>query len=359
MTATANNIALFNLFRFVGGLGVGLASIVSPMYIAEVAPARIRGRLVTLNQFTICIGLLVAIIVSYFLSFSESWRWMFASECLPILVFVIGLIFIPPSPRWLVKNDRQDEAFQVLCRIDGEENAKSEINAISDSIAAETGSFSELFQPGVRSALVIALSLAVFQQWTGSSSLLFYAPIIFQKAGFAKAPDAIFQSVLLASWLLLSTTIALRLVDRVGRKLLLLIGTMGMAVGMICIGVFFYLNLAGFYLLFIMFLSIGAYSFSLAPLAWLIMAEIFPTRIRARAMAVASVTLWISSYLINQFFPLLVEWSEKLLRTESAVFGLFALICIAAFVFCWRIVPETKRKTLEEISNSWLAKKTK
>jgi len=355
-TAFAPSIGVFNVFRIIGGLGVGLASIVSPMYIAEIAPSSIRGRLVTLNQFAICIGLLSAVIVSYFMSFHLGWRWMFASQSIPILFFIGGLFVIPESPRWLVKKNRNKEAFLVLKRINGETVAHSEMEEIEESLKSESGRFSELFQKGIRLALIIAVCLAFFQQWSGATPMLLYAPLIFQKAGFTLASDAIFQSVMLAGWLVLCTVFALWLVERIGRRRLLIVGSLAMAVGLICTSLFFYLKMEGIFLLFMMFISIGAYSMSLAPLAWLIMAEIFPTRIRGVAMSIASVVLWVSTVMVNQLFPVLSNLSEEVFGSEFGIFLIYALVCVITAIFVWFVLPETKGKSLEQISALWLKK---
>ncbi len=355
-TAIPPNLTVFNIFRLIGGVGVGLASIVSPMYIAEVAPSNIRGRLVTINQFAICIGLLSAIVVSYFMSFGLGWRWMFASEGLPILFFVFGLFAIPESPRWLTKQNRKDEAYEVLKRINGNDVADKEVEEIEKSLNAESGKFSELFQKGIRIAVLIAVALAFFQQWSGASTLLLYAPIIFQKAGFENASDAILQSMILAGWLVLCTVFAFWLVERVGRRKLLIVGALIMALGMACTSLFFYFKLDGFYLLFTMFLSVGAYCVSLAPLTWLIMAEIFPNRLRGLAMSIASVVLWICTYMANQLFPSLSALSERIFGSEFGIFLIYAIVCVITAVFVWRMLPETRGKTLEEISAFWRKK---
>jgi len=355
-TAIPPNLTIFNIFRIVGGVGVGLASIVSPMYIAEVAPSSIRGRLVTINQFAICAGLLAAVIVSYFLSFGAGWRWMFASEGVPILFFVFGLMVIPESPRWLVKKNRNEEAYAVLNRINGADVARKEVIEIAKSLNVESGNIKELFQKGVRGALIIAVCLAFFQQWSGASTLLLYAPIIFQKAGFQDPSDAIFQSMILMGWLVVSTVFAFWLVERMGRRKLLIIGSLGMAVGMACTSLFFYMEMNGALLLFMMFISIGAYCISLAPLTWLIMAEIFPNRLRGRAMSIASVVLWINTFLANQLFPSLSSMSERLFGTEFGIFLLYAIICVITAIFVWRMLPETRGKSLEEISEFWTKK---
>ncbi|MBI2843666.1 MAG: sugar porter family MFS transporter [Armatimonadetes bacterium] len=352
-TALPRNILEFDLFRIVGGVGVGLASVVSPMYIAEISPARIRGRLVTINQLAIVVGSLSSIIVSYFLSFSESWRWMFASECAPVLLFAAGLAIVPESPRWLVQRKRLTEALDVLARIEDRERAELEVKEISSSLTRETSTLRELLRPGMRTALLIAVALAVFQQITGVSTLLFYTPIIFQRAGFEQASNAILQTIIVNVWNLSCTILALWLVDRLGRRPLLLFGTAAMGVGMILMGALFHLNLSGTYLLLVMFLCVGAYVVSLAPLAWLIMSEIFPTRIRGKAMAVASLSLWISAFVSVQAFPSLVEYLEKVAGSPAGAFWAYAVVCICAFIFGWRMVPETKGRTLEEIASSW------
>lgn len=355
-TAIASNLFMFNTFRFMGGIGIGLASIVSPMYIAEVAPASIRGRLVTINQFAICIGLLSAVIVSYFLSFGMHWRLMFGSQGLAVIIFIGGLFFIPESPRWLIKKNRKGAALDILKRINSESVANAEMAEIEESLTTEQGKFSELFQKGIRIALIIAVCLAFFQQWSGAQPLLLYAPLIFQKAGFVQASDAILQSAILAGWLVLCTAFALWLVERTGRRTLLIIGCLLMAVGMICTSLFFYFQMNPILLLFMMFISIGAYSISLAPLAWLIMAEIFPTRLRGMAMSVASVVLWSSTVMVNQAFPLLSNLSEKMFGSEFGIFALYAAVCIITAIFVWRLLPETRGKSLEEISAFWVRK---
>ena len=356
-TALANDLTTFNIFRFVGGLGIGLASIVSPMYIAEIAPSKIRGRLVTMNQFAICIGLLSSNIVAYFMSFNLGWRWMFASQGVPVIFLVLGLFVIPESPRWLAKKSRRDDALDVLTKINGAEDAEPELKEIEKTIHEESGKFSELFQKGIRMALIIAVCLAFFQQWSGAQPLLLYAPMIFQKAGFTQASDAILQSTILAAWLVLCTTFAFFLVERFGRRQLLIGGALTMMIGMICTSLIFYMQLNPILLLFMMFISIGAYSVSLAPLTWLIMAEIFPNRVRGVAMSIASVVLWVSTVMVNQAFPFLSEISVSIFGSEFGIFIIYAVSCLATALFVWRYLPETRGKTLEEISSFWMKKK--
>jgi len=352
-TALPENMLQFNLFRIVGGIGVGLASVVSPMYIAEMAPARLRGRLISVNQLAIVIGLFIAIVVSYALSFSGSWRLMFASIALPVVCWLVGLTVLPETPRWLVAKGREREALALLFKSEGPVQSEAALGEIKQSIAEETGRLAEIFQPGMRIALLVAIMLAILQQMTGVSILLVYAPTIFKNAGFTAASDAIWQAIPLNVWNITCTALAFWLVDRLGRRPLLLVGTTGMAVGLMVMGLCFHSGWSGYPVVGVMFLCVGAYVSSLAPLAWLIMSEIFPTRIRGRAMSIAGVALWMSFFLGSQIFPPLCSFFEKNYGSPAGVFWLFAAVCVFAFVFGLRLVSETKGRTLEAIAASW------
>ncbi len=358
-TALPKNMFEFNLFRIVGGVGVGLASVVSPMYIAEMSPARLRGRLVSVNQLAIVTGLFIAIVVSYALSFSGNWRWMFASTALPAVCWLVGLTILPESPRWLAARGRENEARLLLAKSEGPTQCEVALREIKQSIAEETGGLAELFQPGMRIALLVAVMLAILQQMTGVSILLVYAPTIFKSAGFSAASDAIWQAIPLNVWNIACTAAAFWLVDRLGRRPLLLIGTVGMAVGLIIMGLCFQFRWSGYPVVAVMFLCVGAYVSSLAPLAWLIMSEIFPTRIRGRAMSIAGVALWLSFFIGAKYFPPLTSFFEQHCGSPAGVFWLFAAVCVFAFVFSWRLVPETKGRTLEDIAASWKHLKTR
>ena len=351
-TALPTNIFQFDLFRFLGGVGVGLASVVSPMFIAEVSPPRIRGALVTVNQLAVVVGLTCAVIVSYFLSFGEHWRWMLASNAIPVPIFVIGLLFVPESPRWMAQKGRPQEALDVLTWIDGRENAEHEMREIL-ALDGQQGKWRELLRPGMRFAMFIACSLALFQQITGASILTMYMPTVFQEAGFDRPSDAILQNVIMSLWYVFCTIVALAVVDRLGRKPLLLLGTLGMAVGMAILGALFHWRMTGMYVVLTMFLVMGAYLVSLAPLAWLIMSEIFPNRLRGKAMAVASVCVWTASFLTANFFPPMVDWFKTTLGTPAMAFWIYAIVSAGAFLFSLVVVPETKGRTLEEIGASW------
>jgi len=353
-TVFPRTIAEFDFFRIVGGLGIGLASVTSPMYIAEIAPARLRGRLVTVNQLAIVVGALASIIVSYFLSASGNWRAMFAYELVPVMLFFIGLAFVPESPRWLFEKKRIEEARQVLGRIyRSESGIEQELQIMHQTDHEEAGTFAELLQPGIRKALLIAAALAVFQQMTGASPLTFYLPIIFQQAGFTSASDAIFQTVVLNMWDVFCTILAMWLVERLGRRPLLLIGISGMGASLVLVGFFFARHATGEFVVLVMMLCIGFYIISLAPLTWLIMSEIFPTRLRGKAMGVASIFLWAATFVGTQVVPSLSAYLNRHFNSIAGVFWIFAAVCVVALVFSYYMVPETKGRSLEEIGESW------
>lgn len=352
-TVFPKSISEFNVYRIVGGVGVGLGSVLAPMYIAEIAPATMRGRLVTINQLAIVTGSLSSIVVSYFLSFTASWRAMFATECIPIALLLIGLTFVPESPRWLIKGGRVTEAQCVLEKYEDPKSAEEECLRIASSIRLETGGIKELFHRGTRVALLIAVVLAVFQQITGVSPITFYMPIVFQRAGFANASSAIGASIIVNIWNLICTVLAFWLIDRAGRRPLFLLGTAGMATGLFLLGSLFHVRSTGIPVVLVMILCIGFYAISLAPLTWLTISEVFPTRVRGTGMAIAAVSLWAATYGAAQAFPLLGGHFERTSGTPAGVFWIFGVVCVGAFFFCWRVVPETKGRTLEEIARWW------
>jgi len=354
-TALPRNIVEFNVFRILGGFGVGAACIVSPMYIAEVAPPTIRGRLVLLTQVANVVGEIASYLVAYYLSFSGNWRWMFGSTTVPVACFTAALLFVPESPRWLMQKDREQEAFDILNRIDGEHSAHAEMIAIRDSLVEKSCRLKDLLMPGIRIALLIAIGLAVFQQLDGVTVLIFYAPIIMQQAGFPQASEAIRVTMIVGIWNLICTFAAVWLIDRVGRRPLLLYGTLGMAGGLTAMGIFFHLHITGPVVPLVMMIAVAAYVMSMAPVAWLIMSEIFPNHMRGKGMAVASTALWIASFGANFLFPLMTAYSEKHYGSAASAFWLFAVVCLVTFVFCWWLVPETKGRSLEEIGQSWRA----
>jgi SP family xylose:H+ symportor-like MFS transporter len=360
-TALPRTITAFIIFRIIGGLGVGAASMSSPMYIAEITPARIRGRMVSVNQFAIVTGFLVVYFVNYFIALQGDqmwnqqvgWRWMFGSEALPALLLLILLFFVPESPRWLTKQGRGDEALAILSRVDGAEFAKAELLEIKDAIAHESGSLLQLFRPGMKIVLVIGIVLAVLQQVTGINVFLYFGTEIFKKMG-SETNAALLQTVIVGAVNMTFTIIAIWTVDRLGRKPLMMIGSAGMGLSLLAMGLAAYFQRTELWMLLFILGYIACFALSVGPVTWVILSEIFPTRIRGRAMAIATVCLWVSNYIISQTFPMMDENQWLLDRFHHAfpfwIYGAFSAVLL---VFVFLFVPETKGKTLEEIEKHW------
>jgi SP family xylose:H+ symportor-like MFS transporter len=361
-TALPKNITTFIIYRIIGGLGVGAASMSSPMYIAEISPARIRGRMVSVNQFAIVTGFLVVYFVNYFIALQgdqmwnqeSGWRWMFGSEALPALLLLVLLFFVPESPRWLTKQNRSDEALEILTRVDGAEYAKTELLEIKDAIAHESGSLKQLLQPGMKIVLVIGIVLAVLQQVTGINVFLYFGTEIFKKMG-SETNAALLQTVVVGAVNLTFTIVAIWTVDRLGRKPLMIIGSAGMGLSLLAMGLASYFGRTELWLLLFILGYIACFALSVGPVTWVILSEIFPTRIRGRAMAIATVCLWVANYLVSQTFPMMDENNWLLEKFHHAFpFWLYGIFCVVLVTFVWRLVPETKGKTLEEIEKHWM-----
>jgi sugar porter (SP) family MFS transporter len=351
--AFPQNIFQFVLFRFVGGLGIGSASILAPLYIAEVSPARVRGALVSVNQMAIVSGILLAYFVNWVFAGAgpSNWRWMFGMGALPSVAFFLLLLRVPESPRWLVKQDREEEALGVLSRVNDAAEAEAEVRNIKETLLLEKGSLAELFRPGFRRAIFIAIVLAVLQQITGINAILYYAPRIFERAGFERI-SAIGQSTIVGFVNMLFTVVAILLVDRVGRKPLLLVAAAGMGVSQLLLGAAFRVeNLAGTPILLLILLYIAFFAMAMGPIVWVVLSEIFPTRMRGSAMAIATVALWIADFAVTLSFPVIADRLN-----ETTAFWFYALMCAVDFIFMLFLLPETKGKTLEEIERRWLKK---
>lgn len=344
----------FSWWRFVGGLGVGLASTVSPMYIAEISPAHLRGRMVVLNQLAIVVGLTMSVYVTYLLSFGGHWRWMFATEIVPALMLGAGLFFVPRSPRWLALRGRDQEATAILTRINGPARAAEEMAEIKAELGTEQGGWREMMQPGLRRALTIGVLLMVFSQINGVNMILIYAPTLFMEAGVTNAPDAILNSVYLTSWITLCTVAAFWLTARYGRRPILIIGPLGMALGEVIMFCKFTYGLPAYASLAGMFLATGAFTLSLAPLSWVVLSEIFPNRARGIAMSIATTAMFTASYLTTNLFPMALDLFKRTFGNPGGTFLIFAAVCVSCSLFVWRWLPETKDKTLEEIGGHWL-----
>lgn len=344
----------FSVWRFIGGIGVGLASTVSPMYIAEISPARLRGRMVILNQLAIVVGLTLSVYVAYLLSFGGHWRWMFATEAAPAAILGLCLLFVPNSPRWLATLGRKKEALAILTRINGEAHARQEIEEIVSELGEEKGGLRELLRPGIRLALVIGVILMVFSQINGVNMILIYTPTLFMEAGVTNAPDAILNSVYVTSWITLCTVISFWLTARFGRRRILIIGPIGMALGQVVMFCKFTYALPPWATLAGMFLATGAFTLTLAPLSWVVLSEIFPNRLRGMAMSIATTAMFTASYITTNLFPSILEYFKNTWGNPGGTFLIFATICVSCSVFVWRLLPETKDKTLEEIGRHWL-----
>lgn len=361
-TGIANTYDVFIIYRIIGGIGIGLASALSPMYIAEISPSQFRGRYVSLNQLTIVIGILAAQIINLLIADkvpdnatdeiiraswngTTGWRWMFWAEIVPAGAFLILIMFIPESPRWLVKAGKSDLALPTLIKIGGEKYAQEEMAAIKATLndVTEKVDFKELFKPKFRTVLIIGIVLAVFQQWCGINTVFNYAEEIFTAAGYGVS-DTLFNIVITGSVNLIFTLVAMFTVDKWGRKKLMVLGSIGLAITYVLLGSAFYFELQGIAVLSLVIIAIAIYAMSLAPIVWVILSEIFPNRIRGAAMALATFALWIACFILTYTFPLL-----NASLGASGTFWVYAAICFAGFVFIALKLPETKGKSLEEI----------
>lgn len=362
-TGASNNIPTFILARLVGGIAIGLAADLSPMYIAEVAPTHIRGKLVTLNQLTIVIGILGAQIVNMLIAEpvaaeatatdilnswngQSGWRWMFWAVCIPSGIFFLLSMFIPESPRWLVGAGQNEQAQKVLTSIGGTEYAKSELESYAKantSAHSEKGTLSLLFSSKMRNVLVIGIVIAMFQQWSGTNVIFNYAQEIFQAAGYGIS-DVLMNIVVTGIANLIFTFVAIYTVERLGRKTLMLIGSLGLAGIYTLLGLSYFFEFKGFIMIVFVVLAIGFYAMSLGPITWVLLSEIFPNKVRGVAMAVCTAALWIASFLLTYTFPFL----NSGLGT-GGTFMLYAAICFFGFIFVLRRIPETKGKSLENI----------
>lgn len=332
-------------WRIIAGIGVGAASMLSPLYIAEVSPATIRGRMVSINQLTIVSGILLAYFSNYVLADIENnWRWMFTSGAIPAILFFVCVFFVPESPRWLISKGKMDRAHDILKRIIGGDNAQRELRNIQAGIQGDVkGKLSDLIKPGVTFIVLLGITMAVFQQISGANAVFFYAPIIFEKAGM-NIKDQLFQQIMIGAINLIFTLLAMQLVDKLGRKKLMLAGSSLMALWLFLVGICYQFSFfEGYYLQFFVLAFIATYASTLAPVTWVLISEIFPTRIRALAVAVSTCMLWVACFALAYGFPILVE---KLDAPQT--FFLFSFICLTYFFILWKFAPETKGKTLEQ-----------
>jgi MFS transporter, SP family, xylose:H+ symportor len=377
LTGWAGSFGAFVVWRISGGVAIGMASNLSPMYIAEVSPAHLRGRLVAVNQLTIVLGILGAQLVNWFIAVqiafpgvadveaaraawnvAVGWRWMFTAVAVPSLVFFAGALFVPESPRWLLASrpaplgrsggqaGARDRARRVLARIGGDAYAAAELAAIDETLARGAGGTSELgalLAPRVRAIVLVGVALAVLQQWSGINSIFNYAEEIYRSAGYGIG-EIMFNIVITGTINLVFTLVAIAVVDRVGRRMLMLVGCAAIGVSHVLLGAAYAAGLKGLPVLVFTLCSLGAYALSLAPVTWVLIAEIFPNRVRGAAVSVAVSALWIACFVLTFAFPLLQRSAGI-----AATFWIYAGVCFAGFVFVRAKVPETKGRSLEQI----------
>lgn len=364
-TGGSSSFETFIIFRIIGGIGIGLASNLSPMYIAEITPGNVRGRFVSINQLTIVIGILAAQLINWRIAQpvtagattsdimaswngQTGWRWMFYACTVPAGLFFILMWFVPESPRWLAKNKiNYPRAHKIMAKIGGSDYADSELIAIEETLrtTSEKTDLRLLKQPGVSKLLILGIVIAVFQQWCGINVIFNYAQEIFASAGYSVS-DILFNIVITGSVNLVFTFIGMFTVDKLGRKALMLMGSGGLAGIFAVIGGMYFFHLQGLPLLIMVVVAIACYAMSLGPVTWVILSEIFPNRVRGTAMSIATFALWSACFVLTYTFPLL----NKLLNA-SGTFWLYGVICVFGFWFILKKLPETKGKSLEEIEH--------
>lgn len=357
--------------RILGGIGVGIASNAVPLYLSEIAPANIRGRLVTCYQLAITLGILVAYLTNAgllnlsissdqqapfayleFLYINEVWRGMFSIEIFPAAMFLVGLIFVPESPRWLFQKGRRKEALHIMGRIKHQEEVKQDLEEIQDNMHEEKGSYKMLFAPEMRKALLIGLLLPLFSQFSGINAIIYYGPSILNEAGL-NLSSAFLSQILLGTVNMLFTFIAVWKVDSLGRRPLYLTGTICATISLFVTGLCFYTDNTDSYLLLISAtIFLASFAFSIGPLKFVIASEIFPDKIRGRALALSIMVMWVADTIVGQITPILLASFGT-----AFTFWIFAFFCFIAFIVVYRMVPETKGKSLEQIQEMWVEEK--
>ncbi len=357
-TGSHIHLTPFIIYRIIGGIGVGLASMLSPMYIAEMAPAEKRGALVSWNQFAIIFGMLIVYFVNYSIATQGDdgwlntigWRWMFASETIPALTFLFFLYFAPKSSRWLILNNQEKQGLDVLEKINGKEKAKVIFEEIKNSVSQHVSP--KVFSYGIL-IIVIGILLSVFQQFVGINVVLYYAPEIFKTMG-SGTNTAFLQTIIVGIINLSFTVVAIKTVDKFGRKPLQIIGALAMGFSMFALGFAFFFNQVGTVALIFMLTYVAAFALSWGPVTWVLLAEIFPNQIRGKALAIAVAAQWIANYLVSWTFPMMNNSSYLTNNfNHGFAYWVYGVMGFMAAIFVWKKVPETKGKSLEEIEKLW------
>lgn len=353
-TALPRNLTEFVIARLVGGIAIGVASSLSPLYIAEISPARSRGLLVSVNQLAIVSGILLSYGVNFGLAGAgaANWRWMFASAAVPSAFFLLALLFVFESPRWLVQNGREIEAEQVLSRIEGQDSVHAEIDAIRAAVAEESG---YILDPAFRKPLIIAVLIALFSQFTGINTIIYYGSLVFlEHVPKQTASTALWANVMIGAVNFGATVLGMNLIDRVGRKPLMMGAFAGMAISLLGVSATIRAQSSAWLVVCLVLTYVACFAIGIGTGTWVLMSEICPTRIRGRAMSIATVFLWCGTLVVTLTFLSLVR-----VLTAPGAFLLYAIVCIAALLFVKLIVPETKGRSLEEIERWWLTSRPK
>ncbi len=351
-SALASTVTWLVVARVVVGMAVGGASFISPLYISEVAPKEIRGSLVFLNQLAITSGIVLAYLVDYgFTNVAGGWRWMLALSAVPAILLGVGMWFMPESPRWLVGRNKGREAQSILTRIRSHENVDDEIEEIRDSLEQQSAGWGQLFSSGIRKVLIVGVGLAILQQITGINTVIYYAPTILQFSGFESAAMSILGTIGIGAINVLFTLVTIWLIDRVGRRVLLLVGLVGMVLSLSVLGLAFQLPSLASSLSWIvvgsLMLYVASFAVGLGPVFWLLISEIYPLKVQAQAMSVATVANWAANLIVALTFLSLVQWIGR-----PFTFWLYALIGIGTWIFTYFLVPETKGRSLEDIQKA-------
>ena len=348
LSGLATGLVTFSIARFFVGICIGMASLVTPLFLAEMSPANIRGALVSLNQLAITVGIAVAYFVDYKLAASQNWRWMFITAVIPALILIAGMIFLPESPRWLARAGYRERALQGFHRLGRGAEAVEELEDVERVLSEEQEGFGILLRPGFRTALLVGIGLAIFQQITGVNTIIYYSPEILRMAGYPSAQAAIIAAGIIGVVNVLITIVSIVLVDRLGRRFLLLVGTAGMSVALALVGLAFQRHMDGRSVFYAVIAYIVFFGIGLGPVVWLLIAEIYPTKIRGKAMSLATLTVWGANWIVASTFLSLIHGVGF-----TGTFWIYAVICLLAFLFCVTFVPETKNKSLEDIERRW------